>query len=140
MGARTVISQLIRICRDAERRLWRFIPDTVNPASLEVATLSGFASVTTGPGVSLQQLGPLDELLVQTRNSCYRIVASRGADIVIQGGSFFPHPTPAHVAGASLGGHLLKAGWIGVGLRMEIVALGRPIVTTKIRSIVRQRG
>jgi hypothetical protein len=102
------------------------------------ATLDGFAAVATGPGVSLRQLEPLTELLVQTRNTRYRIVVSQDADIVIQGGSFFPDPTRAHVEGASLGGNLLKVGWIGVGLRMEIVAGGRRIVTTAVRSIVRQ--
>ena len=38
---------------------------------------------------------------------------------------------------ASVGGNLLKVGWIGVGLRMEIVAEGRRIVTTAVRSITR---
>jgi len=102
------------------------------------ATLDGFAEATSGPGVALRQLEPLTELMVQTRNTSYRIVISRDADIVIQGGTFFPDPTRAHVEGASLGGNLLKVGWIGVGLRMEIVADGRRIVTTAVRSIVRQ--
>jgi hypothetical protein len=102
------------------------------------ATLDGFAVATSGPGIALRQLEPLTELLVQTRNTAYRIVVSRDADIVIQGGTFFPDPTRAHVEGSSLGGNLLKVGWIGVGLRMEIVADGRRIVTTAVRSIVRQ--
>jgi hypothetical protein len=104
----------------------------------QAATLDGFAMATNGPGVALRQLEPLTELMVQTRNTSYRIVISRDADIVIQGGSFFPDPTHAHVEGASLGGNLLKVGWIGVGLRMEIVADGRRIVTTAVRSIVRR--
>lgn len=104
----------------------------------QAATLDGFAAATNGPGVVLRQLEPLTELMVQTRNTSYRIVVSRDADIVIQGGTFFPDPTRAHVEGASLGGNLLKVGWIGVGLRMEIVADGRRIVTTAVRSIVRQ--
>ena len=59
-------------------------------------------------------------------------------DGVIQGGTFFPDPTRAHVEGSSVGGNLLKIGWIGVGLRMEIVAEGRRIVTTAVRSIIRR--
>ena len=102
------------------------------------ATLDGFAAAAKGPGIALRQLEPLTELLVHTRNTCYRIVVSHEADIVIQGGSFFPDPTRAHVEGSSLGGNLLKVGWIGVGLRMEIVADGRRIVTTAVRSIARQ--
>jgi len=104
----------------------------------QAATLDGFAAASSGPGVALRQLEPLTELLVETRNTHYRIVVSREAEIVIQGGSFFPDPTRAHVEGASLGGNLLKVGWICVGLRMEIVADGRRIVTTAVRSIVRQ--
>ena len=104
----------------------------------QAATLDGFAVATSGPGLALRQLEPLTELMVQTRNTCYRIVVSHDADVVIQGGSFFPDPTRAHVEGASLGGNLLKVGWIGVGLRMEVVADGRRIVTTAVRSIVRQ--
>jgi hypothetical protein len=101
----------------------------------EAATLDGFAIVASGPGVALRQLDPLTELMVETRNTRYRIVVSRDADILIQGGAFFPDPTHAHVEGASLGGNLLKVGWIGVGLRMEILAEGRRIVTTAVRSI-----
>jgi hypothetical protein len=104
----------------------------------EAATLDGFAAATNGPGVALRHLEPLTELTVHTRNTCYRIVVSQEADIVIQGGAFFPDPTRAHVEGSSVGGNLLKIGWIGVGLRMEIVADGRRIVTTAVRSIVRR--
>lgn len=106
-------------------------------APTQAATLDGFAVAASGPGVALRSLEPLTELNVHTRNTCYRIVISRDADIVIQGGAFFPDPTHAHVEGASLGGNLLKVGWIGVGLRMEILAQGRRIVTTAVRSIVR---
>ena len=108
------------------------------PVPTHAATLDGFAVATSGPGLALRQLEPLTELMVQTRNTRYRIVVSQDADIVIQGGTFFPDPTRAHVEGSSLGGNLLKVGWIGVGLRMEIVADGRRIVTTAVRSIVRQ--
>ena len=113
------------------------IPERHPPT--QAATLDGFAAATSGPGVVLRQLEPLTELMVQTRNTSYRIVVSRDADIVIQGGTMFSRiPLARHVEGASLGGNLLKVGWIGVGLRMEIVADGRRIVTTAVRSIVRQ--
>jgi hypothetical protein len=88
-----------------------FVRDRTVPT--QAATLDAFAVATSGPGIALRQLEPLTELLVQTRNTHYRIVVSRDADIVIQGGSFFPDPTRAHVEGSSLGGNLLKVGWIG---------------------------
>jgi len=103
----------------------------------QAATLDGFAQATSGPGLVLRELDPLTELTIETRNTHYRIVVSRDADVIIHGGAFFPTPTHAHVEGSSLGGNLLKVGWIGVGLRMEIVADGRRIVTTAVRSIVR---
>lgn len=90
-------------------------------------------------GVHLHQLPPLTTLLVWTRNSLYRIVVTEGSNVYVQGGMFFPDPTSAHLDGASLGGTWLKAGWIGVGLLMEIRAGGRRIVTSPIRAITAER-
>jgi len=105
------------------------------------ATLEGFVAETTGAaGILLRDLEPLAALVVQTRNTRYRIIVTRGDEIVIQGGSFFPDPTPAHLDGASLGSSFLKLGWIGVGLRMEIRAGGQRIVTTSVRSIGREEA
>lgn len=101
------------------------------------ATLDGFAEAASGAGIALRALEPLTTLFVQTRNTRYHIIVSRGDDIVIQGGTFFPDPTPAHLDGASLGSSLLKLGWIGIGLRMEIRAGGQRIVTTAVHSITR---
>ena len=47
----------------------------------------------------------------------------------------FPSLTPAHFSGASVGGSFLKVGWIGIGLRMEILVDGRRIVTSPVRDI-----
>ena len=101
------------------------------------ATLDGFAAETGGPGVSLRALEPLTSLQVQTSNTRYHIIVGRGDEVVIQGGAFFPDPTPALLEGATLGSSLLKVGWIGIGLRMEIRAAGQRIVTTPVRSILR---
>jgi hypothetical protein len=102
------------------------------------ATLDGFtAEAAAGPGVLLHDLEPLTSLIVHTRNSRYHLVIAGGADVVIQGGSFFPEPTPARLDGSSLGSGFLKIAWIGVGLRMEIWSAGQRIVTTAVRSISR---
>lgn len=101
------------------------------------STLDGFAAETSGPGVALRALEPLTVLYVDTRNTRYHIIVGRGDEIVIQGGTYFPDPTPARLDGASLGSSLLKLGWIGIGLRMEIRADGRRVVTTPVQSIVR---
>ena len=99
------------------------------------ATLDGFALATNGSGVLFRNLERLTELIVQTGNTRYRIVVSNGPDVVIQGGTFFPDPTHAHIAGSSFGGTFLKVEWIGLGLCLEIVAEGRRIVTTAVKSI-----
>jgi hypothetical protein len=103
------------------------------------ATLDGFAAeAAAGAGVQVRELEPLTSLIVHTRNSRYHVVISAGAQIMIQGGSFFPEPTAARLDGSSLGSCFLKVGWIGVGLRMEISARGQRIVTTAVRAIARE--
>jgi hypothetical protein len=89
--------------------------------------------------VRLRQLRPLTTLLVWTRNSLYRVVVMDGCNIYVQGGTFFPEPTSAHLDGASMGGSFLRVGWIGVGLPMEIRAGARRIVTSPVRAIATER-
>ena len=101
------------------------------------ATLAGFTSaVSSANGVQLRDLPPMTTLLVRTRNSEYRIVVSSGDEVLVKGGHFFPSITQARFSGASVGGSFLKVGWIGVGLRMEILADGRRIVTSPVHDIV----
>jgi len=81
------------------------------------ATLTGFTSaVSSTNGVHLRDLPPMTTL--------------------VRGGQFFPSLTEARFSGASVGGSFLKVGWIGVGLRMEILADGRRIVTSPVYDIV----
>ena len=101
------------------------------------ATLTGFTSaVSSTNGVQLRSLPPMTTLLVRTRNSEYHIVVSSGDEVLVKGGHFFPALTEARFSGASVGGSFLKVGWIGVGLRMEILAEGRRIITTPVYDIV----
>jgi hypothetical protein len=105
-----------------------------------VATLDGFVDATsTSRGVNLLDLEPLTELQVETTNSLYRIVVSQRTAVFVQGGRFFPETSPAHLAGATFGGSLLKIGWIGIGMRMEICGDDGPIVTSPVRRITVDR-
>jgi hypothetical protein len=113
-----------------------FRPPGTDTVLARGGTLDGFADAAGGAGLSVLALQPLTALFVETRNTRYHIIVSRGDEILIQGGTFFPDPTPARLDGASLGSSLLKIGWIGIGLRMEIRAAGQRIVTTTVRSIV----
>ena len=90
-------------------------------------------------GVELGELEPMTTLLVWTWNTLYRVVVAEGSEVLVQGGSYFPEPTPAHVDGASTGGSPLKTGWIGVGLLMEIHVRGKRIVTTPVIAIATER-
>jgi hypothetical protein len=90
-------------------------------------------------GLELSQLEPLTTLLVWTWNSLYRVVVAEGSDVLVQGGSHFPEPTAAYLEGASAGGSLLKTGWIGVGLVMEIRVRGKRIVTSPVVAIATER-
>ncbi len=105
-----------------------------------VATLDGFVDVaSTMHGVNVLDLEPLTELRVETTNSLYRIVVSQRTAVFVQGGRFFPETSPAHLAGATFGGSLLKIGWIGIGMRMEICGDDGPIVTSPVRRFTVER-
>lgn len=102
------------------------------------STLAGFtAVVAAAQGVHLRELAPLTTLQVRTRNTEYRIIVSDGDAVLVEGGQFFPSLTSARFGGASAGGSFLRVGWIGVGLRMELLVDGQRIVTSPVREIRR---
>jgi hypothetical protein len=98
-------------------------------------TLDGFA-LETGDGMDLRSLESGTTLLVHTRNTCYRLVLLNPARllVLVKGGELFRHESEARLNGATCGGSTMKAGWIGVGLRMDLWAGGRRIVTSPVRS------
>ena len=103
-------------------------------------TLNGFVEETGNiRGLYLRDVEPLTTLIVRTRNSRYRIIVRRDTSAVVQGGQFFPDATPGRIDGSGFGGSFLKVGWIGIGLRMEIFADGRRIITSPVRDISIQR-
>ena len=119
----------------------RFVRNPASPGrdgGQKRVTLDGFgAAVARANGVRLCELSPIDELEVRTRNSCYRITVVDPAEnqILVQGGSFFPVTARARLGGASLGGSMLKLGWIGYGFCLEIHDAHQCIVTTPVQEI-----
>jgi hypothetical protein len=104
------------------------------------ATLDGFVNDLAGaPGICLREVEPLTTIVVRTLNSCYRILITHDTTAIVRGGAWFPDPTPARIDGCGFGGSLLKVGWIGVGLRMEIFSNGRRIVTSPVRDVTLER-
>jgi hypothetical protein len=88
-------------------------------------------------GVQVDQMGDMEKLVIQTRNSLYEITIIDGpsGEILVRGGQFFPELTPARLAGATLGGSFCKMRGIYAGFRMEITANGQRTITTPVEAI-----
>ncbi len=105
-------------------------------------TLDGFVEdVANADGIHIRDVEPLATLLARTENSIYRIIPLEAGSsrVLVQGGRFFPEPTEVRFAGSGFGGSFLKLGWIGFGLRMEILWDGQRIITSCVRSIQVER-
>ena len=105
-------------------------------------SLDGFAQISGSlDGVSLRALRPQDTIHASTRNSEYRIVLvdPEQGRVTVQGGRFFAEPVSAVISGSTLGGCMLKLGWLGLGLRIEICAHGQRIVTSPVQSFFIER-
>ena len=91
-------------------------------------------------GVQIEQMDEMQKLLVRTRNSLYEITVTDGwrGEIVVRGGQFFPRATLARLAGATMGGSILKLRGIYIGLQMEIHGGDGPMLTTRVRMIALQ--
>jgi hypothetical protein len=88
-------------------------------------------------GVTLMALEDCDTIHVRTRNSDYEIflLDPKSGRALVRGGEYFAEPVDATVSGSTFGGCMLKAGWLGVGLRMEIYANGQRTVTSPVQSL-----
>jgi hypothetical protein len=90
------------------------------------------------PGVAFGALEPGTVIVVSTRHTCYRfvVVDGPGQRALVTGGWLFPESTAVRLEGATGGGSVLKVGWIGVGLRLELSIGLRRITTSRVVSIV----
>ena len=87
-------------------------------------------------GVDLRSLMAGSEVDFETRNSRYRLVLlGRGPTALIRGGRHFERESRVRVEGATLGGSLLKLGWIALGCRLELSIIGKRIITSPVRSL-----
>jgi hypothetical protein len=88
-------------------------------------------------GVTLMALETCDTIHVRTRNSDYEIflLDPKSGRALVRGGECFAEPMEVTVSGSTFGGCMLKAGWLGVGLRMEIFANGQRTVTSPVQSL-----
>jgi hypothetical protein len=88
-------------------------------------------------GVTLVELEACDMIQARTRNSDYEIflLDPKSGRALVRGGKFFAEPVEATVSGSTFGGCMLKSGWLGVGLQMEIYANGQRTVTSPVQSL-----
>jgi hypothetical protein len=101
-------------------------------------TLEGFVLEAGGDdGLSIESLDVGTSLIVSTCNSEYRLIVLDGLrrSVLVKGGLLLPDATPACLQGASVGGSFVRTGWIGIGLRLEILVDRKRIVTSRVRSV-----
>jgi hypothetical protein len=111
----------------------------ITPAATIPATrvLSAWSARDWSDGVNINDLSPLERLLVRTENSTYEIVvlAPSTGNVLVRGGAFFPVPAPVRLSGSSMGGSFLKLRSVHVGLRVEFSTPAGSIVTSPVRSV-----
>jgi hypothetical protein len=101
-------------------------------------TLDGVTEIShVLEGVILGTLGACDTIHVRTRNNDYEIflLDPKSGRALVRGGEHFTEPVEVTVSGSTFGGCMLKTGWLGVGLRMEIYTNDRRTVTSPVQSL-----
>jgi hypothetical protein len=91
-------------------------------------------TVDLSQGIALDKLSPLDTIVVQTRNSNYRIflLDPQTGRALIEGGPF-AQPVDALVNG-SVVKSTFKTSWIGTGMRLEFWTEGKLTSTSPVQS------
>jgi hypothetical protein len=91
----------------------------------------------TVSGIDVRRLPAATEIAVDTSNSHYRFVMldDGGSRALVRGGSYFDDQAEARIEGSTLGGTMLRLGWIGLGLSMELSVDGRRLGTSRVQSI-----
>jgi hypothetical protein len=106
-------------------------------------TLDGFAfRLGDADGVDVRELAAGAVVVVHTRNSCYRLVMvePERQRVRVSGGDWFHEPTEVQLVGATGGGSMLKPGWIGVGLRVELRHMNQIITTSRVNAVGVERS
>ena len=88
-------------------------------------------------GVWLDQIEVCTTLFVRTRNTLYTIEKREDGFYISGHEKYCPKPTLATIHGSTLGGSMIKAGFVGVNMYLEFTLEGQryPITTSRIFSI-----
>jgi hypothetical protein len=116
------------------------------PADLHIVasarTLDGFAFQLRGAaGLDVRALAAGTVVIVRTRHSRYRLMVLEPETqrVLVSGGDSFPVPTEVQLVGSTSGGRMLKPGWIGVGLKMELRRMNRRTTTSLVNDVTIER-
>lgn len=91
-------------------------------------------------GVFTRDVPPGSTVLVQTLNTLYTM-HNHGELWIAQGGKHLPETTAVRVNGSTFGGSMIRSGFIGIGMRLELVEKAcagehpRTVTTSPIQSI-----
>jgi hypothetical protein len=98
---------------------------------------SGTMSQPEPAALDLESLDDFSEIVVETRNSVYRIrvIDHHRGETLIEGGRFFKEPTRAFLLGRSQDGSFVRLGRLSVGGRLGVVAGGQTLQTSHVCSI-----
>ena len=100
------------------------------------ASLDAWLARDWSEAVNVGSLEEFQRIHVCTQNTLYElIVITRGGDVQVRGGRYFPDWTPARFAGCTAGGSFLKRLAINLGLQMEFELDRRRIITSPVRTI-----
>ncbi len=88
-------------------------------------------------GINVHKLKAGTILFVVTKNNLYKLVKTKEDRMVIaEGGKLLGGPTEVVFSGSTFGGSMIKIGWIGHGMFMEMYVLKekRRIKTSYVKS------
>jgi hypothetical protein len=112
------------------------------PADLHLVdstrTLDGFAfQLRDTSGLDVRALAAGTIVIVRTRHSRYRLMVLEPETqrVLVSGGEWFPVPTEMQLVGSTSGGSMLKPGWLGVGLKVELRRMNRRITTSFVNDV-----
>ncbi len=76
-------------------------------------------------GIDVHSLKPGTTVLVVTKNNLYKMIkgSEDKYDVSIQGGKLFPEVKKIKFSGSTFGGTMLKIGWIGKEMFMELYSI-----------------
>ena len=106
-------------------------------------SLDGFTELSAAlEGIALRTLNAFDTIHARTLNSDYYLflLDPAAGRVLVQGGTFFPEQVEGTISGSTFGGCMLKMGWLGIGLRIELCANGQRIVTSPVQSLSIERS